>query len=104
MTKGPNWLFNDTPKRLKDSRKQEARTAKTLKTSLTIGSGNKNQKGDSQDLGLFGRRGRMVENKVTEKKQMAVKREWLEKLSKEALAAGKEPVFVFGFTETSFEP
>lgn len=65
---------------------------------LTPGSGNKGIKGDvwKKSSTPF-LNGRMYEAKTTEKASMKVERAWLVKLEQEALAATKEPVFVFGF-------
>jgi len=83
---------NQGRKNKKMSKRQEKKIAKTGESGkLTPGSGNKRIKGD------VWKSGRMYEAKVTDAKSIKVEREWLEKLEKEAYAANKEPVFVFGF-------
>lgn len=81
------------------SKQQEKNVSKTgSKGKLTPGSGNKGIKGDVWKLAsnpFF--KGRMYEAKVTENKSIKVDSAYLVKLTHEALAAQKEPVFVFGF-------
>lgn len=97
---GPKWLRGDDVKApLRASRRQEKRTAKLFGGVRTIGSGNKGMKGDvwSRDSVPT-----QFEVKVTGKKQIAIKRDYLDKLVKEAFDAGQEPVLIFGFEEGRF--
>lgn len=95
----PRWLTSDSKKNKKMSKRQEKRTAKMYGEALarvTIGSGNKFEKGD-----VTVAHEKMVECKITSKKQITVKEEWLRKLVVEAYKENKEPIFEFGFNGLS---
>lgn len=72
-------------------KRHEKQIADDLGGRTTIGSGNKGMKGDVQTKKV------MAEAKSTDKKQISLKMEWLEKLVREALEAGMEPVLYIRF-------
>lgn len=76
------------------SKKYERRAAKAIGGSRHAMSGaGERQKGDlSNELVV-------AEHKYTGKASLSLKREWLEKVSIEALAVGKTPAFAFTFTD-----
>lgn len=85
----PNYLNPKTPK--EKSKAQEKRIAK--KGFVTPGSGAFwPYKGDVIQ-GKY-----LIEAKRTDKKSMAVKEEWLEKIFREAIQSGKEPGIELDFT------
>lgn len=81
-----------------DWKKQEARVAKTVGGKVQAGSGNsvyakgdvKQQSEEAMDLERF-----LIECKHTQKKSLSIKGEWLSKISREAIAAGKMPALSF---------
>lgn len=86
----------------KISQAQEKRGSKLSGGLLTPGSGNKGIKGDFIARGA--KKKRMVEAKVTGKKQFTLKRKWLTKVCREAYEVKHEPVLMFGFAEMPFGP
>lgn len=96
-------FFNDDNKNNRISKKQEKKIARTGEHGKRPpGSGNKSIKGDvikvSHKQGFSGRK---YEAKVTDKKQIIVKQEWLEKITYQANAVRNEPVFVLGFNSST---
>lgn len=82
------------------SKRQEKKVKKKSKGKLTIGSGNKGIKGDI--VGFTAKRKRKTECKTTDKTYIKIKREWLEKLERQAYEDDSEPVLVFGFSNIEF--
>lgn len=82
-----------SPRRhMKDERKirsldQEKLVAKTLSGKMTKGS----KRGDVKTGGW------LVECKTTNKESIGIKKEWLEKICRQANARGKKPALVIGF-------
>lgn len=73
--------------------KHERSTAKRFGGTTTIGSGNKGMKGDVHAGGV------MYENKLTTKRSLSLKLDWLLKLRREARAANLEPALSIRFEE-----
>lgn len=79
--------------------KAEKRTATRMGTKPRAGSGSiEGYKGDIE-LAEF-----LVENKCTEHKSISLKYDWLEKISKEALAETKEPALAIQFCDLNGVP
>ena len=74
--------------------KQEARTAKQIGGHNTIGSGNKDEKGDARLTGVM-----RVENKATKHKSFSVTQEILDKIEEAALGAGELPFVQIDFVD-----
>lgn len=86
----PSYFTRDDVKRR--SKKQEKRLAKRLGGRTQKGSGSVTfHKGDVKSTEL------LVEAKQTVKASMSVKREWLEKISREAMAYNKVPALALEF-------
>lgn len=81
-------------KKKTESQKQEERVAKAIKGNKSKASGGSTCKSDC--FNNFMR----VECKSTEKKSLSIKRQWLEKITKEAHETLREPLFSFQFNET----
>ena len=79
-------------------RKAENRAAGRLKARQTLASGALGQKGD-YDAGSF-----LVENKATTAGSMALQYEWLVKIAREAVMAGKDPALAVQFTRSDGRP
>lgn len=75
----------------------ERRTGKVFNARMTVGSGAFRQKSDgefqtaSQDF--------RFENKATEKKSMSLKRDWLEKITREAHGSQQVPLLTIQFMD-----
>jgi len=79
--------------------KAEKRTAKRLAGRQTPGSGSLDGAKGDIELPEF-----LVENKATEFRSMVVKYDWLQKISREALAVSKEPALAFQFVTKDGKP
>lgn len=77
----------------KAGRQSEKSVAKKLGGSLTPASGAGQSKGDIQ-LGDF-----MLECKSTKTDTLSIRRDWLQKVFREALSAGKTPALSLAFTD-----
>lgn len=82
-------------RRLRASRAQEQRGAEALGGRRTPGSGNGDRKGDVRVSGTSWRDPdhQLVEFKRTDKRQITVKADDLDKVQREALSTGRTPVF-----------
>ena len=93
--------FNEPRKSKRDyrkviSEKQEVAIAKALGGRVTKGS----KHGDVETTTNSGQHELLIEAKtVIGNKEIKIKREYLEKIAREASVKGKEPAFVFGFSE-----
>lgn len=76
-------------------RKAEKRAAKSLGARLTPASGAAQSKGD-MSRGEF-----LIEHKSTVQESMGLKRDWLEKIEREALFTGKSPALMIDFLRPS---
>lgn len=94
-----NPFTNRHDKRHSHGQKSEKKTAKRLSGDNRPGSGAlEGAKGDIM-LDEF-----LLENKSTEHASFSVKREWLEKISKEARAEGKTPGLSIQFVDKQGNP
>lgn len=85
----PQRIFqNNKNSNRKDSIKNEKGLAEKLNIKLVKNSGAGIQKGDLKTNKL------MLELKQTSKNSISIKKEWLDKLFKEATTEGKEPVLI----------
>jgi hypothetical protein len=75
----------------------EKRTGKSFNARLTVGSGAFRHKSDGEFQSGDNRF--RFENKATEKKSMSLKREWLEKISREAHGNQQVPLLTMQFME-----
>jgi hypothetical protein len=75
----------------------EKRTGRSFDARLTVGSGAFRQKSDGEFT--KGDQGFRFENKATEKKSMSLKREWLEKISREAHGNQQIPMLTLQFMD-----
>lgn len=96
-------IFNGSYRVKKKSQVQESRIAKELDGRTTPGSGAfDGLKGDVKTAEF------LIEAKRTDKSSISVKKEWLEKIDKEAIDIGKKPALVIelggmqGFTENEW--
>lgn len=85
-------------------KKGEENTKNSLNNShLVGGSGSGGKKGDieqgSKKFNTLSYK-RMIEKKSTDKKSMVLKKEWLEKASRQAFKQGKDPVICIEFETT----
>jgi len=75
----------------------EQRTGKVFKARMTVGSGAFRQKSDGEFTS--GDDGFRFENKATEQKSMSLKRDWLEKISREAHGSQQIPLLTLQFMD-----
>jgi len=88
----PGYFTRDKPQR--KSKKQERSLAARLGGRTQKGSGScRFHKGDVKTVEL------LLEAKQTSKESLSVKKAWLEKISREAMAYNKVPALAFGFTD-----
>lgn len=89
--------------RKEQSKRQEKKLARDLGGTTTIGSGNKGMKGDAYGGDPDAGQRVMVEAKSTKNKSMSLKLAWLDKLVREAMAAGMEPAVHLRFEAAQFQ-
>lgn len=88
-------MTKEARRRLRDSRAQENRGAALFGGVRSPGSGNGARKGDMRTTGRSWRDPdhRLFEYKRTDKRQITVKADDLEKIQREALSTGRYPAF-----------
>ncbi len=82
-------MARSTKSRKRDSRREEAKTAKKLGGRLTFNSGTDYEKGDGRVFGQF-----RIENKITDNESYRLEGEEFSFLWRQAMMAGEEPLFV----------
>jgi Holliday junction resolvase len=89
--------MSEARRRIRASRDQEARAARDFGGVRNPGSGNGARKGDVRVSGSSWRDPdhQLIEFKRTDKRQITVKAEDLEKIQQEAISTGRYPVFGF---------
>jgi len=97
--KNPHLDRLDRPERrqstaYRKSKKLEKRTAKKTGGYVTIGSGNKNEKGDVRIRGIA-----RIEHKATQKKSFSITREMLDKIEHASMGHGEIPAVVVEFLD-----
>lgn len=91
--------FNDRLKVPKHGQKAEKHTSRRLGGKARAGSGSiEGFKGDIE-LSAF-----LVENKSTEHKSIALKYDWLSKISREAICEGRDPALAIQFVDKFGHP
>lgn len=87
-------MSSDARRRVRDSRAQESRGADLFGGVRSPGSGNGARKGDVRTTGSSWRDPdhRLIEYKRTDKRQITVKADDLEKIQREAISTGRIPV------------
>lgn len=86
---------------------REKRVARKMKAKQTVNSGVNFQDGDArrvfaEEIGGYGYRGLMIENKSTDKKQFTLKRDVLDKAEIQAMPNRDLPVVVIDFGDKQF--
>lgn len=94
---------SDNDIRKRQSERQEKKIATDLRGTGTIGSGNKGMKGDAHGGDPDAGQRIMAEAKSTNGKSMSIKLAWLDKLVREALQAGMQPVLYLRFEAAQFQ-